>query len=64
MYNSTYKLLTVRDFELFLKGEFAYPTFYITRDNNGSTEESIVNHPYFKNYISLTLMFLNHTLSP
>jgi len=48
MYNSTYKLLTVRDFELFLKGEFAYPTFYITRDNNGSTEESIVNHPYFK----------------
>lgn len=48
MYNSTYKLLTVRDFELFLKGEFVYPTFYITEESGEGTKEIIVSHPYFK----------------
>lgn len=48
MYNSTYRLLTVRDFELFLKGEFVYPTFYITEKHEDSIKEIIVNHPYFK----------------
>jgi hypothetical protein len=48
MYNSTYKLLTVRDFELFLKGEFVYPTFHITEEIGGVSKEIIVSHPYFK----------------
>ncbi|MBK9962852.1 MAG: hypothetical protein IPP06_16465 [Saprospiraceae bacterium] len=48
MYNSTYKLFTVKDFELFLKGEFVYPTFHINEENEAGTKEIIVNHPYFK----------------
>lgn len=53
MYNSTYKLLTLKDFELFLKGEFVYPTFFITEKHGNNNKEIIVNHPYFRkpNYI-------------
>lgn len=48
MYNSTYKLFTVKDFELFLKGEFVYPTFHITEESGKEVKEIIVSHPYFK----------------
>lgn len=48
MYNSTYKLFTVKDLELFLKGEFVYPTIHITEENEEGSKEIIVSHPYFK----------------
>ena len=48
MYNSKYKIITIRDFERFLKGQSIYPTFHINKRNGDKIEQIIVNHPYFK----------------
>lgn len=48
MYNSIYKIITIRDFERFLQGHFIYPTFYITEIDGEKTTQKIINHPYFK----------------
>lgn len=48
MYNSKYKIITIRDFERFLQGQSIYPTFYINKLNGDKSEQIIVNHPYFK----------------
>jgi len=48
MYNSKYIIITIRDFERFLKGQFIYPTFHINKINGDKVEQIIVDHPYFK----------------
>jgi hypothetical protein len=48
MYNSKHKIITIRDFERFLQGQFIYPTFYINQLNGNQMEQIIVDHPYFK----------------
>lgn len=48
MYNSKYKIITIRDFERFLNGESIYPIFHINKMNGDNLEQTIVEHPYFK----------------
>lgn len=48
MYNSKHKIITISDFERFLQGHFIYPTFCINKLNGKKTEQTIVNHPYFR----------------
>ena len=48
MYNSTYKIFTIRDFKRFLDEEFVYPDFEINIENENGAEKLKVSHPYFK----------------
>ena len=48
MYNSEYKIYTIRDFEMFLNNKTPYPSFQIFEETEKGTNIINVNHPYFK----------------
>lgn len=48
MYNSEYKIYTIRDFKMFLTDKSPYPAFQIFEESEEGINILHVNHPYFK----------------